>query len=236
MASLSYSSPDTYQQWATDLLQTLGDPTTASNITAVSAWEQAEEPIDSFLQGFNPLNTEQAHGQATTGTKPGAPAVPEFANLQAGLTATADTINQSNFELIAGALKGGQGSGTLATALKAAPQVGESAWGTDANTVAQIISEGPYSGQQSGAAGAANAESDFLPGNPNATSLAGLVTLPSWLTSGVEDFFLNFGFVILGLVMLIVGFVIASHAGGGGDGGQKSSAPKKGAELAEVAA
>lgn len=81
---------------------------------------------------------------------------------------------------------------------------------------------------------------------PQGSSAAGAVTpglnigLPSWLTGAVKGFFYDFGFVILGLVMIVVAFVIASHAAeGGGGGGSKSPAPRparRDEELEEVAA
>lgn len=229
MVALQYPNPTTYQQWATDLLDYMGDPVTASNVAAISAWEQAEEPLSQFLVGWNPLNTERGTGSAGTKAAEGAPNIPTFPSLQSGLAATADTIDQSNFSAIAATLRGGNATATLGNVLDEDTN-GESAWGTSGTLVNKILEDGGASiASGNSEAGGANAESDLLPGNPNDNSINLSSWLPTWLTGGLEDLL----FVVLGVIMVIVAFVIAGHAASsGGGGGSKKSIPKEAAEVA----
>lgn len=105
-------------QWNTDLLKALGAPATKANLASLADWESREEPTATWNHWNNPLNTTVG-----SGTSENSAGVKGFATLQDGLNATAQTIEQGNFEAIRLALLAGNGlqnaGGQVAAALSA---------------------------------------------------------------------------------------------------------------------
>jgi hypothetical protein len=105
-------------QWAKDFLTQLGAPVTASNVQAISAWEQAE----GTKATFNPLATTQ--GGYAGETQFNSVGVKNFATYQDGLDANVKVITNGLYGNILTALQ--QGNNAMAVA----QAVANSPWGT----------------------------------------------------------------------------------------------------------
>jgi hypothetical protein len=105
-------------QWANDFLNALGMPTTASNVQAITAWQQAE----GTKAAFNPLATTQ--GGYAGETQFNSVGVKNFASYQDGLDANVKVITNGRYGNILAALQQGTSAMDVAQAVAASP------WGT----------------------------------------------------------------------------------------------------------
>ena len=71
---------------------------------SLANWEAKEEPTNDWAHGNNPLNTTVGAGIPINSV-----GVKQFTTLQEGLSATAATLEQGNFQAIRMALISGQG-------------------------------------------------------------------------------------------------------------------------------
>lgn len=115
--------------FATDLLTTLGLPTTAQNIAAINAWHQAEGGNASF----NPLNTTQGASGASDYNSVG---VKNYTSYQQGVQATAQTLTNGHYANILNALKAGNDAQAVASAVGASP------WGTSGSLMSKVLAQG----------------------------------------------------------------------------------------------
>ena len=125
--------------FATSLLTAMGWPLTQSNIAAMVAWEAAEGGNWHNSARYNPLNTtEPEPGATSAGTSQSS--IRAYVSWAQGLAATAATLsqNQRGYAGIRQSFASGNASATLPAALNA------SAWGTNGNTVASILSSGSW--------------------------------------------------------------------------------------------
>jgi hypothetical protein len=237
--------------WANAELGVLGVPDTQQNVADLLAWFAHEGGAGPEFGGdntasYNPLNTTLKYGgSSTVASGPAAEAgVQSYTSWTNGLLATASTIRESQYSAIFNDLVAGN---TPVAQFGAA--VGKSPWGTpafssggsgaavepslftaggNANVSGSgTLIVGPTGGS---AAGGANAESDLLPGNPNATSIAGLFGS----LGGLEGFVFDVVFVLMGLVMILAGIYVLAKASGhdvtGKGSSSQSSSGHKGAE------
>lgn len=152
LTTVPYGTPNTYQQWAEDLItyaDQLGGklPNTGAEVSVISAWEQSENPVSQIGKGyFNPLNAtlKTAGGtQLSNGTEPGSSFVPTYPSVINGLVATWDELNQGpsdapgNYAPELSALENQSGS-QLVTALGTKGSV----WGSSPSLVSQILGQG----------------------------------------------------------------------------------------------
>jgi hypothetical protein len=255
---LPYADPTNSGQWAQDLLSSLGDPETASNIGYIEAWEQHESP-SGF--GYNPLGTEETspgsiHAPGNTAS------VQAFDSWYSGLNATVRTFTgdagNANLEkdLASGdaslaQLSKDQTQGSWATG-------GESAIAS-LGTSTNFLYGGAY-GLVAGAKGVASTPGDVLDPSPGvkfplapespdplkypgeifgdtaqtasgvAKKLASSVFGP--LTGWIEEGAADVTFVGFGLVLVVIGLIVTFK--GGGDS-SVDPAPVKDAAVAAVA-
>ena len=105
-------------QWAKDFLTKLGAPLTASNLQAITAWEQAE----GTKAAFNPLATTQSgFAGETTFNSVG---VKNYTSYQDGLDANVKVITNGLYTNILAALNQGTSAQAVAQAVANSP------WGT----------------------------------------------------------------------------------------------------------
>lgn len=140
MATLTYANPNSYQQWATDFEEFAGLPQTAAETALISAWEQAENPVNQVggytaAGGYNALNTSLKSG--SSGLEPGSSFIPVYPNIQAADAATLATLDQPNYAPELDALEKQSGPGLVA-ALGSPGHV----WGTSASLVGKILGVG----------------------------------------------------------------------------------------------
>jgi hypothetical protein len=105
-------------QWAKDFLTRLGAPITASNVQAITAWEQAEGTKASY----NPLATTQSGFAGETQFN--SVGVKNYMSYQDGLDANVKVINNGLYTNILAALQQGNDAMAVAKAVAASP------WGT----------------------------------------------------------------------------------------------------------
>jgi len=105
-------------QWAKDFLTRLGAPITASNVQAITAWEQAEGTKASY----NPLATTQSGFAGETQFN--SVGVKNYVSYQDGLDANVKVINNGLYTNILAALQQGNDAMAVAKAVAASP------WGT----------------------------------------------------------------------------------------------------------
>ena len=116
-------------QWAKDFLTRLGAPITASNVQAITAWEQAE----GTKAAFNPLATTQGgYAGETTFNSVG---VKNYASYQDGLDANVKVINNGLYRNILAALQQGTNAQAVAQAVANSP------WGTGTG-VERVLASG----------------------------------------------------------------------------------------------
>lgn len=118
--------PITRQQFAVNLLQSLGIQPNSQNVPAIIAWEQAEgsnaanNPLDTSLTwpGSYPLPGNRDNVQ-------------QYPSYQAGVQATAATLQEPRYASIDNALA----HGSYAQIIQA---IGSSHWGTNPQTLAEV--------------------------------------------------------------------------------------------------
>ena len=98
-------------QWAKDFLTRLGAPVTASNVQAITAWEQAE----GTKAAFNPLATTQ--GGFAGETQFNSVGVKNFASYQDGIDANVKVITNGLYRNILAALQQGNDAMAVAQAI-----------------------------------------------------------------------------------------------------------------------
>ena len=108
--------------WWANLLPAIHAPDTPNNRNNLNAWQSCEGAD----AAFNPFNTTLDWPGATLYNSAG---VKNYPNFQAGWSATASTINQSNMSNIRYALQHNLNRASFATA------IGEDPWGTSAACV-----------------------------------------------------------------------------------------------------
>jgi hypothetical protein len=228
-ATAGSSEPVTQAVWATMLILALKAqgkdvPVTLNNIENIERWMSAEEPSADWYDRNNPLNASVGTS-ASDGTG-------SYANLESGAQNTAKELTQSNFSNILSALTQNASPAAFSAVVVSSPwassHYGVSAAGAPAKYVEagrglDYISTLPLAGQVSAGtgkqvapadAGAANAESDLLPGDPNATSVGGL--FGSWedgllgFFDAIESpkFWERVGLGAFGIFMVIIGGVL----------------------------
>ena len=205
-------SAETPILFAEQLLQMMGWPQTKSNIDAMVAWEAAEGGAWDNSARYNPLNTTQPEPGATSaGTSQSS--IRAYNSWAQGLQATAATLrqNQTGYAGIRQAFASGNAASTLPAALNA------SAWGTNGNLVAKILSSKGYTqyalktGQGSAPSGSSTASSTtcaFGVGPWCILSEAGLQKFYGALLMGAGGLVLTVG---LGLV--VIGALAETKAG-----------------------
>lgn len=208
--------------WAYIMLQALGGltgtvPLTLNNVQNVERWMTAEEPDGDWFHNNNPLNIN-ASGSGSD----------SFPNLSASATATAKLLTSSNYAGIVSALASNAPPAVFSAAVVQSPwaggRYGVAAAGAPAKYVVSgrgldyiatlglpaQVSAGTAAVVAPGDAGGTNAESDFLPGNPNATTVAGLIPGLSSLLGDIESaaFWKRIGIGLGGFVLIVGGLVI----------------------------
>lgn len=116
----------TQQTWAQALLENLGVPVTAANVTAIYSWEMAEGGHWYNTATFNPLNTTMSEPGATSMNSVG---VKAYTSWEQGFTATISTLFNGYYAGIIAALEKGNDAQAVANAVAASP------WGTGAFTI-----------------------------------------------------------------------------------------------------
>ena len=111
----------TQLSWARALLVAMRLPVTADNVAAVTAWEMAEGGHWYNTAYFNPLNTTQSMPGATVFNSVG---VKAYTSWKQGLEATVITLKNGYYGGILDALRRGNDSTAVASAVGASP------WGT----------------------------------------------------------------------------------------------------------
>jgi hypothetical protein len=111
----------TAASWAAALLTAAGWPRTACNLSAVTAWEQAEGGNWANSARFNPLNTTQPEPGSYPVNSVGVQAYPSW---RSGFAATLATLGNGHYPAILSALSGGTSAQAVADAVAASP------WGT----------------------------------------------------------------------------------------------------------
>lgn len=221
--TVPYGTPNTYQQWAQDLVtyaDELGGslPNTPGELSLISAWEQAENPVSQIGTGYyNPLNTSVRSAGGVTlanGTEPGSSFIPTFPNVIAGLEATWATLNQGpadspgNYSPELNALESDSPSG-LVSALGTSGSI----WGTSPTTVGEILGSGASteSNNEGGATsitGTASSVPASSAGSSSTSTAAPGATLASGLNANPLD-----GFGIPGILFGGVEGAVSSTAG-----------------------
>lgn len=136
-ASTTIPGGNTYtpSSWAAALLSAGGWPQTQCNLSAVTAWEQAEGGNWANGAAYNPLNTTydangtwEAKGLVTATIN--GPGVRAYNSWRTGFTATLATLGNGNYGPVVSALAAGTGAQAVASAVAASP------WGTAPFTAA----------------------------------------------------------------------------------------------------
>lgn len=118
---------NTPTDFATALLEQLGAPVTPVNLTTVTQWEQHEGGNWQNTAAFNPLNTtlRLPGSSVLPGGGPAANAgVQAYQSWDQGLTATVQTLQESQYAQIVADLR------SSAPTTKVAADIGSSPWGT----------------------------------------------------------------------------------------------------------
>jgi len=117
-------------QWAKDFLTQLGAPVTASNVQAITAWEQAE----GTKAAFNPLATTQSGFAGETQFN--SVGVKNYASYQDGINANVKVITNGLYGNILAALQQGNSASAVAQAVASSP------WGTGTGVERVLASQG----------------------------------------------------------------------------------------------
>jgi hypothetical protein len=115
------SSLNTRQGWAVALLNSLGDPVTSQNLSAVVSWEIQEGGGFGGRAAFNPLNTTLRMPGSRTVTSVG---IQAYTSASQGLEATVLTLRNGRYGNILAALRAGNSALAVERAVAASP------WGT----------------------------------------------------------------------------------------------------------
>ena len=113
---------DAQQQWAKDFLTKVGAPITAENLAAMTTWMAYEGGHWKNSATYNPLNTT-LETSASTGSMNDV-GVQKYSSYAGGLSATVQTINNGRYGNILDALRQGNNSQAVLSAVSASP------WGT----------------------------------------------------------------------------------------------------------
>ena len=116
-------------QWAKDFLTQIGAPITASNVQAITAWEQAE----GTKAAYNPLATTQ--GGFAGETQFNSVGVKNYVSYQDGLAANVKVINNGLYPNILAALQQGNDAMAVAQAIASSP------WGTGKGVERVLMSQ-----------------------------------------------------------------------------------------------
>lgn len=126
-APVSAAGSYTPYTWARAFLASAGEPQTACNLGAVTAWERAEGGAWQNTATGNPLNTTQPEPGSYPINSAGVQAYPSW---QAGLAATVTTLGNGRYPGVTAALRAGGDAQAVADAVAGSP------WGTGAFTAA----------------------------------------------------------------------------------------------------
>jgi len=186
-----------------EILRGIGAPITAANIATLVGWERAEGGNASF----NPFNTTLSEPGATSYNSVG---VRNYVSEAQGIRATVDTLKSSYYANVVAELRKGNDPAGVARAVGASP------WGTP-DFEADIPNVHTIGGVEKLAAsipGATTSSSPFHVGlTPLGSSVVGAIKHPLSGLDAIGAFFgkladpnvwLNAGFVLLGLVLLLV--------------------------------
>ena len=113
---------DAQQQWAKDFLTKVGAPITSENLAAMTTWMAYEGGHWKNSATYNPLNTT-LETSASTGSMNDV-GVQKYSSYAGGLSATVQTINNGRYGNILDALRQGNNSQAVLSAVSASP------WGT----------------------------------------------------------------------------------------------------------
>jgi hypothetical protein len=116
-------------QWARDFLNRLGMPTTAENVRAITAWEQAE----GTAAHFNPLATTQSGFAGET--RFNSVGVKNYATYEDGLSANVKAITNGLYGNILAALQAGNSADAVGEAIANSP------WGTHGGVLRVLQSQ-----------------------------------------------------------------------------------------------
>lgn len=227
MATVPYSQPNSYAQWAQDLEAFMGLPTTPAETTLISAWEQSENPVNqvgSYTShgGYNALNTSLKTG--SSGIEPGSSFIPTFPDVTSALAATASTLRQSNYAPELAALQAQSGPG-LVSALGSPGHV----WGSSPSLVSQILGEGPSTATSGGTGGGpATGSTTAYPGGAldplnipgeiaggAASGVEGAILgVIKTITAPLVHFLEDSTLVIFGIILFVIGLVVIARSVG----------------------
>ena len=112
--------------WARALLQAMGLPVTAGNVTVIEEWEAREGGNWLNTARYNPLNTTQQEAGATSINSVG---VKAYTSWQEGLQATVTTLRNGYYDHILAALKRNDQAGAIA-AIRSSPWAGSGGYHT----------------------------------------------------------------------------------------------------------
>jgi hypothetical protein len=218
-ATVPYSNPNSYQQWAEDLETYAGLPQTPQETAVISAWEQSENPVSQVGDytgsgGFNALNTSLKTG--SSGLEPGSSFIPVYPDVVTALSATWSTLSQSNYAPEKAALEAQSGP-ALVSALGSPGHV----WGSSPSLVSEILGTGASTATSGGtgggpATGAAAATEASLNANPFdlfgiPQTIAGDAASSLW--SEVGPFIVKGILVVTGLGVIVLGLAKMTDAG-----------------------
>jgi hypothetical protein len=218
--------------WAEALLAGLGAPVNATNVGTITGWEGAEGGagpqfgVAGNVTNYNPLNVSLTTGPKGYGYDPGtgnyypgssptpgnSPPIASFSSWATGLQATVDRLKEPFASGILKDLQNSDPTGTTASAVVA------SHWGTGMFSAGPSTGSGLAPGSAGGGDSSSTAPSSSASGSTDATLTGafGIPGLPSWLNpasdlgsifNGIE----NVGFVLLGVIFIIVGLIIVSR-------------------------
>ena len=219
-------------------------PDTPQNITNIEVWIAAEGG-----PATNPLNTSfnDFPGQpGNNATKFSSAGFPEFATTDLGAQAVALTLQQGatkyKYAPIIAALEQSASLSTFTAAVVASDWDTNHYQGTafasgtlppDTGTLNASPLPTGQGGSNASAAGAANAESDLLPGNPNANTLIGALGLNFLTDLTSSAWWKRVGIFALGGTIFVVGLV--GFLSTTNEGKKVISEGKSAAEVAAVA-
>lgn len=151
---IPYADPTNTGQWAQDLLSTLGEPITSTNVGYLEAWQTHESPSG---YGYNPLGEETKAAGSTNANYAGVQAYTSWAE---GLTTTAHNLTSlpQNAGILAAFKKGNASLSEFSTAQS------EGGWSTGGESSIDSLGSstgftyGGAQGEQKGAAGVSGAE------------------------------------------------------------------------------
>jgi hypothetical protein len=252
---LPFADPTNTGQWAQDLLASLGDPETNTNIGYIEEWESHESP-SGF--GYNPLGTEQSAKGSTDANSAG---VQAFDSWLSGIQATDATLNNGRNNALEADLSLGDASLSMFSAAQA-----QGSWATGAEKeinslgTPQTFQYGGVQGEQAGVKGIASVPADSSAGAhswfgsiltlgghlPGGGVITDVTTAPEKAASAavsgvfgpvakwVEEGAADVAFIGFGMLLVVVGLIV-TFKGSTEDVVDTSPAPVKAAAAAAVA-